>query len=61
MRVRASSVNPVDVFIAAGALRTVSGSYTLAFFSAGALCVIASLIVLPIGKRRLNVAQPTAA
>jgi predicted MFS family arabinose efflux permease len=45
---------------AAGALRTVSGSYTLAFFSAGALCVIASLIVLPIGKRRLNVVQPAA-
>lgn len=42
---------------AAGALRTISGSYTLAFFSAGALCVIASLIVLPIGKRRLNTPQ----
>jgi predicted MFS family arabinose efflux permease len=37
---------------AAGVLRTVTGSYTLAFFSAGALCVIASLIVLPIGRRR---------
>ena len=36
---------------AAGALRTVSGSYTLAFFSAGALCMIAALVVLPIGKR----------
>lgn len=35
---------------AAGALRTISGSYTLAFFSAGALCVIAALVVLPIGK-----------
>ncbi len=46
---------------AAGVLRTVSGSYTLAFFSAGALCVIAALIVLPIGKRRLTAPLPAAA
>ena len=45
---------------AAGALRTVSGSYTLAFFSAGALCVIAALVVLPIGKARRPVPQPAA-
>ncbi len=45
---------------AAGALRTVTGSYTAAFFSAGALCVIAALIVLPIGKRKL-VPQPAVA
>jgi predicted MFS family arabinose efflux permease len=45
---------------AAGVLRTVTGSYTMAFFCAGALCVIASLIVLPIGKRKL-VPQPAAA
>ena len=37
---------------AAGALRTVTGTYTLAFFSAGALCVIAALVVLPIGRKR---------
>ena len=37
---------------AAGALRTVTGTYTLAFFSAGALCVVAALIVLPIGRGR---------
>jgi sugar phosphate permease len=36
----------------AGALRTNSGSYTLAFFGAGALCVIAALMVLPIGRAR---------
>jgi predicted MFS family arabinose efflux permease len=42
---------------AAGVLRTVTGSYTLAFFSAGALCVIAALIVLPIGRRKI-VPQP---
>ena len=46
---------------AAGALRTVSGSYTLAFFSAGALCVIAALVVLPIGKGRHVGPQPVAA
>jgi len=44
---------------AAGALRTVTGSYTLAFFGAGALCVIAALIVLPIGRRL--VPSPAAA
>jgi predicted MFS family arabinose efflux permease len=42
---------------AAGALRTVSGSYTLAFFSAGALCVIAALVVLPIGRGRRTLAS----
>jgi predicted MFS family arabinose efflux permease len=45
---------------AAGALRTVTGSYTWAFFGAGALCVIAALIVLPIGRRKV-VPQPAAA
>jgi predicted MFS family arabinose efflux permease len=45
----------------AGALRTETGSYTLAFFGAGALCVLAALIVLPIGKRRALVPQPAAA
>lgn len=44
----------------AGALRTITGSYTLAFFSAGALCVIAALIVLPIGKGRRVVPQAAA-
>jgi hypothetical protein len=38
----------------------VTGSYTLAFFSAGALCVIAALVVLPIGKSRVA-PQPAAA
>lgn len=46
---------------AAGALRTVTGTYTLAFFSAGALCVIAALVVLPIGKGRKVVPQPATA
>ncbi len=46
---------------AAGALRTVTGSYTLAFFSAGALCVIAALVVLPISKGRRIAPQPAAA
>ena len=43
---------------AAGALRTVTGTYTLAFFSAGALCVVAALIVLPIGRGRRLAPQP---
>jgi len=46
---------------AAGALRTNTGSYTLAFFSAGALCVIAALVVLPIGRGRSAAPQPAAA
>ena len=46
---------------AAGALRTTTGSYTLAFFSAGALCVIAATIVLPIGKGRRLVPQAAPA
>lgn len=43
---------------AAGVLRTTTGSYTLAFLGAGALCVIAALGVLPIG--RIRPLQPTA-
>ncbi len=35
----------------AGFVRTTLGTYTYAFFGAGALCVIAALIVLPIGRR----------
>ena len=45
----------------AGALRTVTGSYGLAFFSAGGLCVIAALAVLPIGKGRRAMPQPATA
>lgn len=35
----------------AGWLRTTSGAYTLAFFGAGALCLIAATGVLPIGRQ----------
>lgn len=45
---------------AAGILRTVTGTYTLAFFSAGALCLIAALMVLPIGRGK-RFAQPAVA
>jgi len=51
--VAAHQVGAACAAYGAGALRTVTGSYTLAFFSAGALCVIAALVVLPIGKRKL--------
>lgn len=46
---------------AAGALRTMTGTYSLAFFSAGALCVMAAIAVLPIGRGRSLVPQPAAA
>jgi predicted MFS family arabinose efflux permease len=36
----------------AGWLRTTSGTYTLAFLSAGTLCLIAAVGVLPIGRAR---------
>ncbi|HVT74161.1 MAG TPA: MFS transporter [Lacunisphaera sp.] len=46
---------------AAGALRTVTGTYSLAFLSAGALCVLAAVAVLPIGRGRSLVPQPAGA
>lgn len=36
----------------AGWLRTMTGAYTLAFLSAGALCLVAAIGVLPIGRWR---------
>lgn len=45
---------------AAGALRTQFGSYQYAFFGAGALCVIAALIVLPIARTRPALAAASA-
>jgi predicted MFS family arabinose efflux permease len=59
--VAAHQVGAAFAAYGAGALRTVTGSYTLAFFSAGALCVIAALVVLPIGKARRLAAQPATA
>ncbi len=59
--VAAHQVGAAFAAYGAGALRTVTGSYTLAFFSAGALCVIAALVVLPIGKARRLGPQPAAA
>jgi len=44
----------------AGVLRTSQGTYTPAFIAAGALCLIAALIVLPIAKARA-VPAPVAA
>jgi predicted MFS family arabinose efflux permease len=59
--VAAHQVGAAFAAYSAGVLRTVTGSYTLAFFSAGALCVIAAAIVLPIGKGRRLVPQAAAA
>ncbi len=44
----------------AGALRTGSGSYTPAFMAAGALCLIAALIVLPVAKTKREAAAAAA-
>ncbi len=59
--VAAHQVGAAFAAYGAGALRTVTGSYTFAFFSAGALCVIAALVVLPIGKARRLGPQPAVA
>ena len=45
----------------AGLVRTQSGSYSPAFIGAGALCVMAALAVLPIGKARAVTPQPASA
>ncbi len=45
----------------AGALRTGSGSYTPAFMAAGALCMIAALIVLPVAKTKREAVAAAAA
>jgi sugar phosphate permease len=50
--VAAHQIGAAFAAYAAGALRTEFGSYQYAFFGAGALCVIAALIVLPIAKAR---------
>ncbi len=41
----------------AGWLRTMSGTYTLAFMSAGALCLVAAIGVLPVGGQRRALAE----
>lgn len=46
---------------AAGKVRDVLGSYTWAFFGAGALCVIAAFIVLPIARKRSGAAAAATA
>jgi sugar phosphate permease len=56
--VAAHQVGAAWASYAAGVLRTVTGTYTLAFFSAGALCVIAALVVLPIGRGQRATRRP---
>jgi hypothetical protein len=46
---------------AAGVLRTRTGAYTLAFTAAGALCLVAALGVLPIGRQRRTATASAAA
>jgi sugar phosphate permease len=50
--VAAHQVGAAFAAYAAGALRTQFGSYQYAFIGAGALCVLAAMIVLPIAKAR---------
>ncbi len=50
--VAAHQVGAAFAAFTAGAVRTEFGSYTYAFIGAGALCVIAALIVLPIARTR---------
>ena len=50
--VAAHQVGAAFAAYTAGAVRTQFGNYSYAFIGAGALCVIAALIVLPIAKRR---------
>ena len=45
---------------AAGWLRTSTGAYTLAFMGAGALCLVAAVGVLPIGRVRRELRVGTA-
>ncbi len=54
--VAAHQVGAAFAAYAAGWLRTTTGTYTLAFVGAGALCVIAAVGVLPIGRARARVA-----
>jgi hypothetical protein len=42
-----------------GLLRVVSGSYQGAFFAAGALCLVAALLVLQIDRKRRTPASAT--
>ncbi len=44
-----------------GLLRTMSGDYTDAFWISGALCMIAALLVLRIGRRKPSAARPALA
>jgi len=45
---------------AAGALRTELGSYAWAFIGAGALCLMAAVVVLPIARTRTAPAAANA-
>jgi len=58
--VAAHQVGAACASYAAGVLRTVTGTYTLAFFSAGTLCVIAALVVLPIGRGQRATLRPVS-
>jgi predicted MFS family arabinose efflux permease len=41
-----------------GLLRTLSGDYTDAFWTSGALCMIAAIMVLNIGRKKPSAARP---
>ena len=41
-----------------GLLRTVSGDYTDAFWTSGALCMVAAILVLRIGRKTPSASRP---
>ncbi|MBI2517996.1 MAG: MFS transporter [Opitutae bacterium] len=59
--VAAHQVGAAFAAFTAGAIRTQFGSYAPAFIASGTLCVIAALAVLPIGRAKSLVPQPSAA
>lgn len=59
--VAAHQVGAAFAAYSAGAIRTQFGSYAPAFIASGTLCVIAALAVLPIGRAKSLVPQPSAA
>ena len=59
--VAAHQVGAGAAALGAGILRTTTGDYQLAFMSSGALCLVAALLALSVGRVKLAFrAQPSA-
>jgi sugar phosphate permease len=57
--VAAHQLGAASAALAAGVLRTTLGTYTLAFLAAGTLCLVASVLVMPI-RRAVMLPQPAS-